>query len=146
MYDPSNRGDVVLIVDSNENVQEFCRSSFALFFGYPVEKVLTAGSADQALDHLRESKTRENRIGLLISDTNMPGTNGYELVNELYYRNFYIDVILMSDNAQRVSPPAEYMGDEEIIPGVSLVKGYITKPFHSETLMKTLQSIGFGTR
>jgi len=144
MYDPENRGDTVLIVDSNENMQEFCRSSFALFFDYPVEKIITTGSAGQALDHLGESKVRENRIGLLISDIKLPGTNGYELVNELYYRNFYIDVILMSDRGRTVSPPPGYMGDEEIVPGISMVKGYITKPFHSETLTKMLHSIGFG--
>lgn len=144
MYDPENRGDTVLIVDSNENMQEFCRSSFALFFDYPVEKIITTGSAGQALDYLGESKVRENRIGLLISDINLPGTSGYELVNELYYRNFYIDVILMSDKGRTVSPPPGYMGEEEIVPGISMVKGYITKPFHSETLTKMLQSIGFG--
>jgi CheY-like chemotaxis protein len=143
-YDPARRGSYVLIVDDDPRMQEFCRSSFSLFLRYDAERIFTAGSAAEAIDILQRSKTAGDRIGLVITDIVMPGRSGYDLVNELYYRNFDVEVLVMSARDEYPVEPDDYRGNTEVVPNLPFVGGHLTKPFHSNHLIETVRRLEFG--
>jgi CheY-like chemotaxis protein len=143
-YNPGKRGSYVLIVDDDPRMRDFCRSSFSLFLRYDADRVLTAGSAPEAIEILRRSKIAGDRIGLVISDIVMPGHSGYDLVNELYYRNFDVEVVVMSAEGEHPIEPPDYRGNTEVLPNLPFVGGHLTKPFHSHHLIETIRRLEFG--
>jgi hypothetical protein len=48
---------------------------------------------------------------------------------------------MMSAQEQHFPKPNDFLGDREIIPHKAMVAREITKPFHSETLIRLLQSL-----
>ncbi|MBD3314568.1 MAG: response regulator [Chitinivibrionales bacterium] len=142
-YDPARRGGKVLIVDDDPQMRDFCRSSFSLFLHYEAGKVLTAGSVGEAIEIMRRSKVAGDRIGLVITDLVMPDQSGYDLVDELYYRNFDVEVLVMSDENEHPIAPSDYKGNTEILPNLPFVGGRLTKPFHSQRLINTIRRLEF---
>jgi CheY-like chemotaxis protein len=143
-YVPGAGGDHVLIVDDDERMQGFCRSAFSLFLDYDSEKIVTAGSAGEAFEELRRSKMEGRRLGLLISDIAMPHRTGFDLVNELYYRNYDIEILLMKDEREEIAAPQGYTGGIEVLPGRPFVSSVLTKPFHSDKLVDAVRRLRFG--
>lgn len=141
-YVPQNQGRYVVIVDDDSVVREFCRNSLLLFFRYNGDRIITSNSADSALDLFNRFKIDDRRCVLCIIDVNMPGMNGYELVDELYYRNYDVEVILMQENPERIPKPEGYAGDNEVIPGRAFVRKAITKPFHSADFVQEIRKLG----
>ncbi len=64
----------VLVVDDEILIRWFIEKAVANW-GY---QVVTAGSSDEALDHLKS-----NNFDILITDIIMPGTSGVELISEV---------------------------------------------------------------
>jgi CheY-like chemotaxis protein len=140
-YIPQSTGDYVLIVDNDKTIREFCRTTLEIFFSYSEEKIVTVESAGRAIDALNRIKQENRLCGLALIDSDLPGKSGYELVNELYLRNFNVDVIMMSGQVPHFTKPPGFLGDREIIPHKAIVVSAITKPFHSEALIELLQSL-----
>jgi len=144
-YYPQVYGNHVLIVDDNETIREFCKSTFALFLDYDIEKIITAASAEEAFEYLNRGKIEGHHFGLVIIDIMMPHMSGYELVNELYERNYNLEILLIKEAHDEYNPPEHFKGDWEIIPGVSFVSGVLDKPFHSEQLISVVKKLQFQT-
>jgi CheY-like chemotaxis protein len=143
-YDWRRRGDHVLIVDDDASTRDFCKSSFSLFMNYSPDMIATAGSVDAAIDMLSRSKIDGKKFGLVISDIIMPGRSGYDLVNELYSRNFDLEIVLMKEERETLDLPSGYRGGEEVLPNQSFVSGILIKPFHSDKLMLEVKNLRFG--
>jgi CheY-like chemotaxis protein len=143
-YDWRNRGENVLIVDDDPTMLDFCKSSFALFLNFDAEKIVTASSAAQAIDLLARSKVEGRKFGLVISDIVMPGRSGFDLVSELYNRNFDVEVVLMREAHELPVSPPDYRGEVEVLPNIPFVTTTLIKPFHSETLVAEVRKLRFG--
>jgi DNA-binding response OmpR family regulator len=134
----------VLIVDDDPNMLDFCTSSFALFLDFDGAKIATAVSVGKAVEQLSRSKILGEKFGLVIADIAMPGRTGFDLVNELYDRNFEVEIVLMKEAHEPFDPPAGYRGDTEVLPNQPFVSGVLTKPFHSEALVAEIKKLKFG--
>jgi CheY-like chemotaxis protein len=143
-YDWRKRGSYVLIVDDDRNMLDFCKSSFQLFMRYDADKILTASSFLNAIDILARSKVEGKKIGLVIADIVMPGRSGYDLVNELYDRNFELEIVLMRAENESLPEPPGYKGSAEILPNLPFVSGTLAKPFHSDALVIEVKKLKFG--
>jgi CheY-like chemotaxis protein len=140
-YVPQSQGDYVLIVDDDKAIREFCKTTFELFSGYSEEKIVAVESTEKAIGVLNRIKQENSLCGLALIDSDLPGASGYKLVNELYLRNFNVDVIMMSGLVPHFPKPPDFLGDREIIPRKAIVVSVIAKPFHSEALIELLQSL-----
>jgi CheY-like chemotaxis protein len=123
-------------------VRDFLKTSLEIFFKIPENRIITADTAEKVIAMLNDLKTRGKRPRLVVIDAAMPGLSGYEIVNELYYRNFNADVVLLDDTASQRVRPASYMGDRDIVPGKPLVRAVLPKPFHSDSLLDALHGLG----
>jgi len=72
--EPSLRGIKVLVVDDDEDARDVLRAALNRYGA----EVTTATGAPQALDTLASEK-----IDVLVSDINMPGMDGYELIRRV---------------------------------------------------------------
>ncbi len=87
---PSPRGHgVILVVEDQEMVRDFT-ATFLRAAGY---EVITADTADAALESIRSNS---GPINLVLTDYNMPGMNGLELIEQLAYERPGIKSILVS--------------------------------------------------
>jgi len=143
-YDPGSPGDHVLIVDDDARMREFCKSAFSLFLKYDQARIITARSVREAIDVIRQGKFYNRHCGLVISDIVMPGATGYDLVDELYYRNFNTEVLLMKAQGDELPPPEGYAGNAEVFPGAPFVSAILDKPFHSDRLVAEVRRLRFG--
>ncbi|MBD3346259.1 MAG: response regulator [Chitinivibrionales bacterium] len=140
-YRPEKRGDYILIVDDDRAVRDFCKNSFELFFHYQGDKIETVDNGYKALDTLSLFKIADKQCGLVVVDVDMPGTNGYELVNELYDRNLNVEILLMKELDEHIPKPADYAGDREIIPQKKFVRKVLQKPFHSLAFVDSIKEM-----
>lgn len=140
-YNPGVVSRYILIVDDDRRVREFCKNAFELFFQYDGEKIVTAESAEKAVEKLNMFKKSEKLCGLAVIDTALPGMTGFELVNEIFERNFNVEVVLLEEEERRVHKPEGYLGDTEVFNHRPFVKKVITKPFHSETFVNSIREM-----
>jgi len=75
-YIPGHEGEYVLVADNDERLREFVKSSLTLFLNVDEGRILTADSAQKAIDIMNRFKTQDRVVGLLIVDENMPGMSG----------------------------------------------------------------------
>lgn len=141
LYRPRRAGKYILIVDNNKAVRDFCRNSIELFFNYSGNNIVTAGSGYEAIEQLNRFKVEGKQCGLLICDTNLPGLSGFEVVNELYNRNYNTEVILTREEHATQQVPKNFKGLREIIPEKAVVEKIISKPFHSQIFINALKSM-----
>ena len=119
---PSDYQRTILIVDDEKNIL----SSLKRLFRKSGAKVLTAGSAKQALEIMAL-----NEIGIILSDLSMPKTNGIELlqlVQELY--PYTVRMIL--------SGKSEFESARDAINKSSIHK-FITKPWTGQELLDDVE-------
>src|SRR5262244_3976810 len=83
-------GPTVFVIDDQKAVREALREMLSVF-GFSVE---TYASADSFLATLRDP-----RVGCIVADVRMPGTDGIELVRELARRRLALPVVLISGHA-----------------------------------------------
>lgn len=105
----------ILIVDDTATAREMVIRALRHSFG--TETILTAADGREALTVLRE-----NRVDIIISDWNMPGMDGEELLYEVRQNQATkkIPFIMMTSNEDR----------DFIVTAIQLgVTNYIIKPF-----------------
>lgn len=84
------RTATIFVVDDQESVRHSLGEMLSVF-GFAVE---TFGSADELL-----SRLAPGRIGVVVADVRMPGTDGIALVRELARRGIRLPVVLISGHA-----------------------------------------------
>lgn len=80
----------IFIIDDQESVRHGLGEMLSVF-GFAVE---TYASADSFLESFNNS-----RLGCVVADVRMPGTDGIELVRELVRRKIALPVVLISGHA-----------------------------------------------
>jgi two-component system chemotaxis response regulator CheY len=118
----------VLIVDDSPVMRSFIRRVINLC-GLDISYCLEAADGLEALVCLREKK-----IDIVLTDVNMPGMNGEELV-----RRMKTDGMLPNTATIVISTDAT---EQRIGRMIALgAHGYVTKPFSPELLREKLESV-----
>jgi len=119
---PKNKPKI-LIVDDQESV----RITVGMHFEEAGYNVLMAGSAKEALSLIKKENPQ-----IILSDRNMPDTNGIELLKEIRKFNSQVKVVIMSGDKL---DPVTKTEIEKLN-----VLDYIDKPVDFEHLQKTLRN------
>jgi two-component system, chemotaxis family, chemotaxis protein CheY len=118
----------VLIVDDSPVMRSFIRRVLALS-GFEVGECVEAGDGAEAL-----LKLGAHRVDVILTDINMPGMNGEELL-----RRLGAEGILKTTPAVVISTDAT---NERIVRMIELgAQGYMSKPFTPETLRDELERV-----
>lgn len=117
--------NTILLVDDSDAQRQLVRIGLQKE-GY---EVMEASSAEAALDMLRKQK-----ISLLISDVNMPGMNGVEMVAKIKSDpglKFTSIMMLTTESQEALKKQGEEMG----------VKVWMNKPFQMQDLLTNVQRL-----
>jgi two-component system, chemotaxis family, chemotaxis protein CheY len=118
----------VLIVDDSPVMRSFIRRVLRLS-GFEVAECVEAGNGEEALAQLSA-----HRVDVILTDINMPGMNGEELLRKLR-----ADGVLKTTPAVVISTDAT---NERILRMIALgAEGYMSKPFTPETLREELERV-----
>jgi two-component system chemotaxis response regulator CheY len=118
----------VLIVDDSPVMRSFIRRVLNMS-GFEVGECSEAGNGIEALALLSA-----HRVDVILTDINMPGMNGEELL-----RRLSVDGTLKTTPAVVISTDAT---NERIVRMIELgAKGYMSKPFTPETLRDELERV-----
>jgi DNA-binding NtrC family response regulator len=116
----------ILVVDEDETIR-FMLSHALAVSGY---EVVTAASAEEALLLLTENAWMEGSVNLLLTDLELPGISGLELVDELQRRGCAAPTILMSGTN----------GRDAVAGAVERrCMGYFPKPFRLHSLLGAIR-------
>ncbi len=129
-YDPGSKDKHVLIVDDENTIRVMCADLFEML-GFKEENIQTASCVPEAKDILKQGKIENRQYAFVLSDINMPGGTGYDLVTFLTEGNYNSRIMLMTvhPNPEKFTPP-NYMGDQEVIPGEKVVSRFFRKKDH----------------
>ncbi|HYE07312.1 MAG TPA: response regulator [Planctomycetota bacterium] len=117
--------ETVLLVEDEANV---C-SVLAELLGEQGYNVLTAAGGEEALMVLNK---HGDQVGIVVSDINMPGINGYELARRVKQARPACRIVLISGKDEdRTSSERDK----------NLVAAFLPKPFSSQTLVKTIRQV-----
>jgi len=117
---------LVLYVDDSLTMRRIIKNSLTkLGFNNLIE-------AENGADALE--KIRGKKIGLVLTDWNMPEMTGEEFVRHLRNSQEYKDVPIVMITTRS-------MKEDVIVAAKLRVNGYIIKPFNLETLEKKLETI-----
>lgn len=118
----------VLIVDDSPVMRSFIRRVLGLS-GFEVGECMEAGDGAEALTTLST-----HRVDVILTDINMPGMNGEELL-----RRLCADGVLKRTPAVVISTDAT---NERIVRMIELgAQGYMSKPFTPENLREELERV-----
>jgi len=140
-YNPTCGDSNVLVVAESKTVRDFLANSLVMFLHIDPGSIHAASSGQEAIAILNRCKLENKRCRLVVSDISMQGLNGFELVNEIFARNWETNIVLLNDKNVTVPKPKRYAGDIEIVPGEPLVRAVVQKPFHSEEIVKIASSL-----
>lgn len=116
--DPSLKGRTILLIDDEPMVTDICEMML-IKLGH---KVLKAHSGSEGL---KIYETCNTRIDLIISDFNMPGMNGQQVVNNIRIMDPAVKVLLSSGGMGAAEEK------EVILKGFD---GFLKKPYTMNTL------------
>ncbi len=115
----------ILIVDDSAAIRKILQRVL-LQTEVPIGKVLEAGDGVEALAALKE-----NKVGLILSDINMPNMDGLQLLSEVKasaeYRNVPV-LMITTEGAQAKVLEAVNLG----------AVGYVRKPFTADQIKEKL--------
>ena len=123
--DSTANGKTFLLIDDEPMVTDVCE----LMLRELGHRVLKAYSGSEGI---KIYEANRERIDLIISDYNMPGMNGQEVVEKLRIINQGVKVLLSSGG---ISVPHE---DDAIIRGFN---GFLQKPYSLDTLSDKIAEI-----
>jgi len=123
--DSAANGKTFLLIDDEPMVTDVCE----LMLRELGHRVLKAYSGSEGI---KIYEANRERIDLIISDFNMPGMNGQEVVEKLRIINQGVKVLLSSGG---ISVPHE---DDAIIRGFN---GFLQKPYSLDTLSDKIAEI-----
>jgi two-component system, chemotaxis family, chemotaxis protein CheY len=118
----------VLIVDDSPVMRSFIRRVLGLS-GFEVGETMEAGNGEEALAQLSA-----HRVDVILTDINMPGMNGEELLRKLDADGILrrIPALVISTDATR----------ERVLRMLALgAEGYMSKPFSPESLREELERV-----
>jgi CheY-like chemotaxis protein len=117
----------ILIVDDEQDVASLFRQKFKQELKDGSIEFNFAFSAEQALEYLQSSNAAD--VVLILSDINMPGMNGLELLRLIKSRYAHLKVFMITayDDESNYRRAMEYGANE-----------YYTKPIDFEKLKKEL--------
>jgi len=122
---PSMTGKTILLIDDEPLVTDICEMMLKKL-GH---KVLKAHSGSEGIKLFEANR---NRIDLIISDFNMPGMDGQEVVDKLRIMDHSVKVLLSSGGLSVV-------GEEEAI--FRGFNGFLKKPYGVNTLSDKIAEI-----
>ena len=116
----------LLVVDEDETIR--CMLSHVL--GLAGYDVVTAASAEEALLLLSENEWMRDALDLMLTDMELPGLSGLELLDELKRRGYAPPAIMMSG-----------MNGRETVSGAvgRHCVGYFPKPFRLHSLLGAIR-------
>jgi signal transduction histidine kinase/CheY-like chemotaxis protein len=123
-------GVSVLVVDDNA----INRHMFTGFLTHWKMQVETVSSADEALSRLASLADKNILPQMLLTDVNMPGKNGWELVSSLRTQKIFDPLRIM------ILPSCGNRGDSKICRELG-ISGYLTKPVVIDELYDSLVSL-----
>ena len=117
----------ILIVDDEQDVASLFRQKFKKELRDGTIEFSFAFSAENALDYLQSASAAD--VVLILSDINMPGMNGLELLRIIKkrYANMKVFMITAYDDENNYKRAMEYGANE-----------YLTKPIDFDKLKKEL--------
>lgn len=122
---PHGNGELILIVDDEENIRNISEATLARF-GYQ-----TATAVD-GTDALAVYSQRHPEVAVVLTDLAMPYMDGSALIRALKKLNPAIKIIAMSG----------LMGDDQMSELKSLgVSDFLSKPYTAEALLNSLASV-----
>ncbi len=116
------RGDRIMVVDDDP-------TSLALYLRHlrPTYRVMTCESAEEALANIESFKPH-----LLLCDINLPGMNGFELVNQIRAMDGMPAIVFLTGDAKaQTRHQAIALGIDD----------YIVKPFRRNALLDVVQRV-----
>ena len=116
--DPSLKGKTILLIDDEPMVTDICEMML-IELGHEVLK------AHSGSEGIKIYETHKIRIDLIISDFNMPGMNGQEVVNTLRVMDPGVKVLLSSGGMGAAE-------EEEVV--FRGFDGFLKKPYTMNTL------------
>jgi CheY-like chemotaxis protein len=119
------KGKTILLIDDEPIVTDICEMML-LELGH---KVLKAHSGSEGIDIFMAHKSR---IDLIISDFNMPGMNGQEVVNTLRIMGHSVKVLLSSGGLSAA--------EEQKVVGNGF-NGFLRKPYSMTALSNKMAEI-----
>jgi CheY-like chemotaxis protein len=123
--DSSTAGKAILLIDDEPMVTDICEMMLKRL-GH---KVLKAHSGSEGIEIFMASKTR---IDLIISDFNMPGMNGQEVINALRIMGHGVKVLLSSGGLSAAE-------EEKVV--ANGFSGFLKKPYSMSTLSDKIAEI-----
>jgi CheY-like chemotaxis protein len=123
--EPQGGSETLLLVEDEPAV----RSSVRRLLEWHGYRVIEAGNAAEAVRVYDESP---HSIDLVLTDIEMPGMDGQELVEQLRTRNPGLKAVYMSGYTDRA------IGESGSIPAGT---GFVEKPFTVDTLMRGLREV-----
>ena len=123
--DSSAKAKTFLLIDDEPMVTEICEMML-IKLGY---QVLKANSGSEGIKIFEANK---NRIDLIISDFNMPGMNGQEVIDKLRVIDHGVKVLLSSGG---LSVPHE---EDAMVRGFD---GFLQKPYSIDILSDKIAEI-----
>ena len=121
----STEGRTILLIDDEPMVTDICEMMLKRL-GH---KVLKAHSGSEGIEIFMAHKTR---IDLIISDFNMPGMNGREVVNALRIMGHNVKVLLSSGGLSAAE-------EEKVF--VNGFNGFLKKPYSMTALSNKIAEI-----
>ncbi len=119
---PAGEGELILVVDDEASIREMTRSVLEAF-GY---RVLSAADGAEAIGVYAQ---HPDEVKLVLTDMMMPLMDGLSMIRALLHINPQIKVILSSGLAEeRKVAEARQLGIEH----------FLSKPYNTETLLKTV--------
>ena len=118
----------VLIVDDSTAIRKILQRVL-LQTDFPLGKVLEAGDGVEALEILKA-----NKVGLILSDVNMPKMDGLQLLSKVKADPEYRDIPMVMVTTEG--------SQAKVMEAVSLgAAGYIRKPFTAEQIREKLAGL-----
>jgi DNA-binding response OmpR family regulator len=119
------RKKTILYVEDDLTLQRNSKQVLDNFF----DEILIASDGDEAIDIYMEN---QNRIDLIITDINMPNTNGIELAKYIREYDKKLPIVIMS----------AYTDTDYLLDSIDLnIVSYITKPFTTKKVFLFLDKI-----
>jgi CheY-like chemotaxis protein len=123
--EPSKSGKTILLIDDEPLVTDICEMMLKKL-GH---KVLKAHSGSEGI---KLYEVNSNQIDLIISDFNMPGMDGQEVVDKLRIMDHSVKVLLSSGGLSVV-------GEEDAL--LRGFNGFLKKPYGVNTLSDKIAEI-----
>jgi CheY-like chemotaxis protein len=120
----------IMVVDDEQDIQSLFRQKFKKEIKEKITEFYFAFSAESALEYLSTANAAD--LVLILSDINMPGMNGIELLRILKEKYGHLKVFMITayDDTYKYQKAQEYGAND-----------YLTKPIDFDKLKDAIYSL-----